>query len=276
MIKVYDFRQGSEEWENFRKGKLTASSFDKVFSGRSLKMARLARDASDDEMAAMEKRAKKQAEVYRELVEGERETKDLNASGLKGLVDKGLVELRDDNDGCSIPESAARKHIDYLIAQTMFTAAELGEMVPTAAMDRGTDMEKLARIEFENTMDMEVEEVGFCLDTDLSNMVGFSPDGFLNGRKSGLEIKCPLPHTHLGYLRKGKLPTIYRAQVHGAMAISGTSEWYFMSYCPKLPTLTLRIERNAYTESLRECLKGFSAMYLEQISDLQKLTQEPN
>ena len=275
MIEVMNFRQGSEAWENFRKGKLTASSFDKVFSGRSLKMARLLAPASDNDLATMIKRAKKQFEVYELLSEGEKESKDLNASGLKGLVEKGLVELRDDDEGCSIPEAAARKHIDYLIAQTMFTSAELGEVIPTGAMDRGTDMEPIARIEFENAFDLEVEKVGFCYDPELSNMIGFSPDGFLKGRTSGLEIKCPLPHTHLGYLRKGKLPTAYRAQVHGAMAISGAREWYFMSYCPKLPTLTLRIERNGYTDALRECLKGFSAMYQEQLSDLQQLTSEP-
>lgn len=232
MLDVFNFPQGSEAWEEVRRGKLTASTFGDVFSSKTLKLATLSKSPSDNELAVMLKRAKKQAEVVSQLREGDKETKELNSSGLKGLVEKGFVQVWDDNKGCTILDVATAKRIDYLIAETMFTGAELGERPPTDAMERGNELEALARTEFETLTDTEVEQVGFVINPEISRMVGCSPDGLVDKRKGGLETKCPLPQTHIGYLRKGGLPIEYKAQVHGCMAVCGADYWWFGSHCP--------------------------------------------
>ena len=91
-----------------------------------------------------------------------------------------------------------------------------------------------------------IEEVGFCLDN--GGHVGCSPDGLVRGEKEGVEIKCPLASTHVGYLRKGGLPDTYKAQVHLSMAITGATAWHFWSYCPGLPPHYFKVERDEYTE----------------------------
>jgi hypothetical protein len=272
MLEVFNFPQGSEAWDEIRRSKLTASCFDKVFSSKSLRMATLDTVPSDNELAVMLKRAKKQAEVVSILKDGDVETKDLNASGLKGLTEKGHVSVYENQDGCAILTSSAEKHIDLLIAQSMFTPAELGEKPPTDAMERGNELEDLARIEFEQVTGVTVDQVGFCMDGELSAMIGCSPDGLVEGRTGGFEAKCPLPQTHIGYLRKNRLPLEYKAQVHGCMAVTGADHWWFTSYCPQLPPLILKINRSKYTENLRESLKAFDAMYQTQLQEL-KLEQ---
>lgn len=275
MLEIYDMPQGSEEWENLRRPLLTGSELSKVLSSRKTITAQLVKEPDEEQLTAMAKRAKRQAEVVEILKKGPCDVSELNASGLKGLKEKGFVAVREDNDTCSLLRSSAKKHIDLLIAmghrtegQYTYTLPELGQREPTAPMDRGTELEPLARIEFENITGKIVEEVGFCKDPDISPMVGVSPDGLVDNRQGIIEIKCPLPQTHIGYLRKGTLPTEYKAQVHGVMAITGANEAWFISYCPGLPTLILSFKRSRYTESLIQSIKHFSDLYSIQLEEL--------
>jgi hypothetical protein len=72
---------------------------------------------------------------------------------------------------------------------------------------------------------------------------GASPDGLV-GESGGLEIKCPMPATHIEYLRDGRLPSKYIQQVQGCLWISGRDWWDFMSYHPKMTPLIIRVYRD--------------------------------
>ena len=50
--------------------------------------------------------------------------------------------------------------------------------------------------------------------------------------------------THIGYLRAGKLPSIYRWQVQGQLWVSERQWCDFLSYHPKLDKLLIRVERD--------------------------------
>jgi len=66
-----------------------------------------------------------------------------------------------------------------------------------------------ARGGFASAQHMELELVGF-ITTDDDNL-GCSPDALSEGRREGLEIKCPTPPTHVGHMLDGP-DQAYKAQ----------------------------------------------------------------
>lgn len=121
--------------------------------------------------------------------------------------------------------------------------------IPTTdAMARGTELEPHARAYYEFATDNEVQEVGFIKHAILE--AGCSPDGLI-GDMGGLEIKCPLPHTHIETLRGGKMPSKHIPQVQGCMWITRREWWDFVSYHPDMQTFIIRVERDdSYIEAL--------------------------
>ncbi len=136
---------------------------------------------------------------------------------------------------------------------------------PNPAMRNGQEMEPEARRFYSVARDCRVRLVGFCTTDD--GRFGCSPDGLVvDDRRQilgGLELKCPLPRTHASYLLKGVLPLEYRCQVHGSLLVTGLPWWDFMSYCPGLEPLLIRVEPDEFTVKLAEALDAWFPRYLE-------------
>lgn len=146
------------------------------------------------------------------------------------------------------PSTSADGYINELIAQRL--TQQIPESYTNAHIERGIELEPKALSWFEFETDLEVIESGFIKHPDLE--AGCSPDGLI-GEDGGLEIKCPAPNTHVGYLRDGKLPSKYVQQVQGSMWVTGRSHWWFLSYHPEMPQLLVKVERdNDYIELLAE------------------------
>ena len=142
--------------------------------------------------------------------------------------------------------SSADAYINELIAQKI--TRDMPEFYKSDAMQRGNDLEPHAKAAYEFTYDVEVVEVGLCLHDEYE--CGCSPDGLIND-DGGLEIKCPLPGTHISYLRDGKVPSKYIPQVQGCLWITNREWWDFMSYHPSMEDLIVRVYRDdAYIEKL--------------------------
>ena len=124
-------------------------------------------------------------------------------------------------------------------------------------MQRGLDVEAEARRWLEFELDVDIEEVGMVTDGDL---FGASPDGLIES-KIPVEIKCPMPSTHINYLLEGKLPEAYRAQVHFQIAMMGAPYAYFMSYCPEVEPLLLMVPRDDYTDNMVEQMDNYIAQF---------------
>ena len=145
----------------------------------------------------------------------------------------------------------------------------------TAAMRNGINCEPEARRFYEMEVGLDVRQVGFVTTED--GRFGFSPDGLV-GEEGGLELKCPEAKTQARYLIDATLPDEYRAQVHGPLALALIDPtmpfkwWDFMSYCPGLADLTIRVEPDDYTKKLAEALEVFYARYQ---SLLERLRAEP-
>ena len=146
------------------------------------------------------------------------------------------------------PSTSAEGYINELIAQKI--TGELPEFYTNAAMERGNELEPAAKALYEFINGVEVVEVGLCLHDEFE--CGASPDALV-GDDGGLEVKCPLPHTHVAYLRDGKVPSKYIPQIQGCLWITGREWWDFMSYHPAMEDLIVRVERdNEYIKKLAD------------------------
>jgi len=130
-------------------------------------------------------------------------------------------------------------------------------------MQRGTEMEPEARAFYEFEADAEVTEAGFVF-LDERRQIGCSPDGLV-GDDGLIEIKCPAPNTHVGYLIDAKLPTAYIPQVQGALWVTGRKWCDFVSYHPEMESLIVRVRRDEpYIAKMATLIEAFVATMLEE------------
>jgi len=125
-----------------------------------------------------------------------------------------------------------------------------------AHTERGHALEDEARAWYELETDAEVTQVGHVLTDD--RLAGCSPDGLV-GADGLVEIKCPKPGTHIGYLLSGDLPTKYIPQIQGQLYICEREWCDFVSYAPLLPPIRIRVYRDEpYIAALTQALAAFS------------------
>lgn len=147
-----------------------------------------------------------------------------------------------------------------LIAELFDPDYGMKDEYATAAMRNGTIKEPEARRFYEFERNCDVVQVGLC-ETDDGRFV-CSPDAMV-GDDGCLELKAPAYKTHIKYLIGGKLPDEYRPQVHGHLLVTKREWCDFMSYCPGLPPLLVRVTVDDYTLRLAEALEQFWKTYTE-------------
>jgi len=156
---------------------------------------------------------------------------------------------------------------------TLLSEWMTGEPAVTFQSDwmlRGTELEPEARDLYSMIKDETVEQVGMVYLNE-KRLVSCSPDGLVGD--SGLwENKAPAPHNHIGYLLKGKMPTQYIPQVQGQMWICERDWCDFMSYCPGMPPMIIRVDRDTkFIKTLSEEIECFVDEMLEQREKLEKM-----
>ena len=127
-------------------------------------------------------------------------------------------------------ESTSRVNYRAQLVVERLTGSPAGGDYTNAAMQRGTDLEPLARAAYEVKTGLLTLECGFWHNDD----VGASPDGLV-GNDGLLEIKCPSLATHFGYLKAGVVPPKYVPQIQMQMYVTGRTWCDFASYCPEYP-----------------------------------------
>lgn len=169
-------------------------------------------------------------------------------------------------------------------AHILMAEAMLGhplDSVETQWMVRGQELEDEAIKAYEFEASVETEPGGFV--TDDAATYGCSPDRLV-GDDGILEMKCPAPNTHLGYLLepasmcKDKWP-----QVQGQLLVTGRKFVDLMSYHPELPAVVSRVEQDEkYIGLLRTALCTFTeqlrlmrAKLVEQYGPFPDLTIKP-
>ena len=136
-----------------------------------------------------------------------------------------------------------RSYMDELLAEKLGCVIE---GFTNAAMERGTELEPVARSQYEVERGAMVEEVGFVLHPTIDGF-GASPDGLV-GDDGLIEIKSPNTVTHLATLESGAIDGKYQWQMLAQMACTGRQWCDFMSYDDRMPdelqSVIIRFERD--------------------------------
>lgn len=164
--------------------------------------------------------------------------------------------------------SAQARQYAYLLCAERLLNGVQGSVEGMAWMERGKELEAEAVKSYEFEQDVVTKTVGF-ITTDCGQ-IGCSPDRLV-GDDGLLEIKCPAPSTHVGYLLDG-MDKDYIPQVQGQLFVTGRKwcDWY--SYNPAMPSVRVRVFPDAeYQANMAVALSDFVKMKLEFMDRLRNL-----
>jgi putative phage-type endonuclease len=134
---------------------------------------------------------------------------------------------------------------DYSRALTLELAAEritgLTEHVfVNADMQRGNDVEPLARDLYAEHYGRPVTQVGFMVEDKWGFPIGYSPDGLV-GDDGLIEVKGPRAKKHLATILADEIPAEYMPQVQTGLLVSGRTWCDFLSYSGGMPMYPIRV-----------------------------------
>jgi hypothetical protein len=159
---------------------------------------------------------------------------------------------------CQVSASAY-KYALQLVAETLLNEPT-ASVDASAWMERGRELEPQAVRQYEFTQEVKTLQVGFITTDDGS--MGCSPDRLIvdPNKRIALEVKCPSPATHLGYLLDGK-PDEYKPQVQGQILIAELDRADFYAFHPRMPPALIQTVRDdEYIDKLCSALGAFNEM----------------
>lgn len=126
------------------------------------------------------------------------------------------------------------------VAELLTQKTEQGYI--SQAMERGHELEILARNDYELKTDNTVTEVGFC---ELDEFTGCSPDGLV-GKDKLTEFKCLDDKSFVEILDTQKIDTAYEWQMQYQMMVTGRQECDYVVYNPnfKNTLIIINVKRN--------------------------------
>jgi hypothetical protein len=144
-------------------------------------------------------------------------------------------------------EAAGRRNLRVRLMLERLTGQSQERDFVSSAMQAGADAEGDAFAAYEALTGTVLHRTGFLSCDDL--MAGCSLDGHFGDFEGIVEIKSPLPATHLEYLKTGRVPTDYLRQVTHALWVTGAAWCDWFSYQPAFPEWAqiklVRVERSA-------------------------------
>lgn len=151
--------------------------------------------------------------------------------------------------------SGATTYAYELLAAMAQKDLPVGNDFTSAAMAHGIETEGEAADYYAAFhADGEVVPIGFTTTDDCR--FGGSPDRMV-GDDGVLEIKCPQGNTHVSWLMEKVVPAKHLVQCHGHLITTGRDWCDFLSYCPPMPELLVRVTRDDYTQKLMDVLDEF-------------------
>lgn len=157
----------------------------------------------------------------------------------------------------------SRAYAYRLVAEKLLNRS-LESLDHIEAIQYGKSKEPEAVLAYEAIYEVETKPVGFVTSDD--GRWGASPDRLIVGQNAGLEIKCPLPATMVGYMVDGAGPK-YAPQVQGQMLIGELDKVQFYAYSPEMPHVLVETGRDEqYIRTLIAALERFSDMKDEMLA----------
>jgi putative phage-type endonuclease len=148
------------------------------------------------------------------------------------------------------------------------------EPYKSAAMLQGTEREPEARLTYELLRGVEVEQVGL-VPHPLIKGAHASPDGYVTGISGLIEIKCPLPATHLDTLITETVSNDHIVQMQWQMACTGRQWCDFVSFNPDFPpAMQLWVKRVPRNPGFMTELEGEIRQFIRELeAKVAKLSQ---
>jgi putative phage-type endonuclease len=154
---------------------------------------------------------------------------------------------------------------DQLLAE-MLTGLSADDVYVNFEMQRGIDLEPVARRALSKHIGAAIRETGFLAHKTLR--AGASLDGDIDDFRAVVELKCPKTTTQLRYIEAGALPDLYMGQCLHNLYVTGAEVLYFGSFDDRLPPhLQLFVkEMRAQDMPLEEYDRDITA-FLKQLSE---------
>lgn len=130
-------------------------------------------------------------------------------------------------------EAASRANYRIQVITERLVGAPTEDAFVSSAMQRGIDLEPVARSVYEAYRDVDVEECGFVQHPSIK-WFGASPDGLI-GDDGLIEIKCPNSQQHIQYWCDQKIPSKYQAQMLAQLACTQRKWCDFVSFDNRMP-----------------------------------------
>lgn len=174
-------------------------------------------------------------------------------------------------------EAAARRDYRIQLVTEQLTGEPQIDDFKNAAMQRGIDLEPVARAALEADAGYLIRQTGFLACTGV--MAGCSLDGDVEEYTGIVELKCPKSATHLRYLRENVMPEEHRAQILHNMLITGAQWCDFASFDDRFPPdlrlWRIRIKRDEAALAAYETeAKRFLAEVKAELDAVQKFRLE--
>jgi hypothetical protein len=149
-----------------------------------------------------------------------------------------------------------RLYLTRLAAERL--TGEVQERYSNHHMRRGREQEEDALAYYAWLNEVELTRVGFVRMQIAGGWVGCSPDALV-GPEGMAEVKCRLASGMVDAMLTDGLPGEYRPQVQGGLWITGRRWCDCVMYCPELPLLTIRVERDeSYIDALAAEVSKFN------------------
>lgn len=146
------------------------------------------------------------------------------------------------------------------------------------SMERGNELEPIAREMYIQETFNDVQEVGFVDWEQLRT--GVSPDGVIYGADGKIEkiveLKSPETVAYIKYARGVEnIPPLYRTQVQMQMLVTGAKSCDFVAYHPNMRLVVYTIDADAdYQAKIVAALEKLNTRYDEILETINKLKIE--
>lgn len=160
------------------------------------------------------------------------------------------------------------KYMAQLLCERM--TGEPTEFFTTAAMQKGTEVEPVARAAYEAHNLTSVEQVAWVSHPSIE-MAGCSPDGLV-GEHGLIEIKCKETHNHFDSILNDRIDPDHAAQMLWQMACTGRQWCDYVCFDDRAPEgLQLFVKR---LERDDQKIKEMEDEVVKFLSELEKMIQK--
>lgn len=242
-MKFLECLQGSAEWLQARSGLITASCFaDAISTVGGLN---------------------EQQQKYVDLVKTGLAEKDAAVSaGYKGAPTADIIKRALRGEVTAEPSDTAKRYAADLAFERI-NGGPFQEPPKAWVLDRGHEMEALARMHYEARTQAFVTESGLCIDDD--GVFAYSSDGLVDD--DGLiEIKAPIDSIKIMDMWRTGDVSEYICQIQGGLWITGRKYCDFIMYAPMLAS----VGKDLYVKRIQRDEEFIDKM-ASQLSEFEKL-----